>query len=270
MPTTSAATKATNILKLSTECLRVTHSDKKAYKRLKDLSIRVEMLLDFVYGYTFLKDDNIDSDDEIINWTFVDVTDDLNAAIWNIASGFYKCSAALMRNALDLAMASVYFQLLQNRDPLVYCEEFSRWETGRADTPGWKLTEPVISGTDAVRRFNARYRCDIAKEIHGHFKQLCNRTHNRAFAPSGEAINNKNLGLDAPSFDEGSFHRMSLLLEKTVAHIATIWLVAFPGILACDPLHDLSDMSKYEKLLSHRRGMQALQAAPIAAGRRRT
>jgi hypothetical protein len=45
------------------------------------LAKRVSQLHPFVFGITNVLDD------EILNWTFVDVCDDLNAAFWNLACG---------------------------------------------------------------------------------------------------------------------------------------------------------------------------------------
>ena len=39
-------------------------------------------IMSFINGYTLTDDKNIDTDDEIINWTIVDVIDDISSAIW--------------------------------------------------------------------------------------------------------------------------------------------------------------------------------------------
>ena len=63
-------------------------------------------------------DPNIDPTDEIINWRFPDVAEDLSGAIWNLASGFYKAAASLSRNAYELSTVSLAFQIEQNIRPI--------------------------------------------------------------------------------------------------------------------------------------------------------
>lgn len=43
---------------------------------------------------------------EILNWTIIDVVDDISAAIWNLGTGFYKTSASCQRGALEMASVS--------------------------------------------------------------------------------------------------------------------------------------------------------------------
>ena len=75
-------------------------------RTLHGLAKRVSQLHRFVYGYTIILEPNlVVREDEILNWTFVDVCDDLNAALWNLACGFYKPAGAV-------------FQWLQTRLPL--------------------------------------------------------------------------------------------------------------------------------------------------------
>ncbi|TON14977.1 hypothetical protein CGH62_27615, partial [Vibrio parahaemolyticus] len=86
--------------------------------------------------------ESFDTDDEILNWTMVDVVDDLSAAIWNLGTGFYKTAASCQRGALEMASVSLYFQRLENENPVQggYNEAFSKWDGGISSTPNWGTT----------------------------------------------------------------------------------------------------------------------------------
>jgi len=89
---------------------------------LSRLSKQVSDLHGFVYGYTYIPEPNFKvRDDEIINWTFVDVCDDLSAACWNLGCGFYKPAGTLLRCALDLGVAALYFQTQEGMNSKVLC-----------------------------------------------------------------------------------------------------------------------------------------------------
>ena len=181
MPSTSAGMKAINIRMLANEAYNNTISNSARQKQVDDLGMSIDVLIDLVYGYTFINDPSLDTDDEIINWTFVDVVDDLNAANWNMACGFYKAGASCLRNSLDLAIAALYFQIRQNREgnSVGYNRFFAEWDRGDRDTPNWGETKDTINQESSIRSFNRMYHCDLVEETHCHFKYLCNFTHGR-------------------------------------------------------------------------------------------
>jgi len=261
MPRTSMGIKAINLRKLAAEAYNKTTSDPARLKRIDDLGLCIDMLIDFVYGYTSIDDPSLDTDDEIINWTFVDVADDLNAANWNITCGFYKAAASCLRNALDLATVALYFQIRENAGGVTggYNRFFAEWDRGDRDTPNWGEMTPLIKREASVQSFNNKYACSVIDEAYGHFKYLCNFTHSRPFdRHDSTPTNSINLGSDTPDFDAPTFERLMNLANETIAWIATMWLVSFPGIISTDPLNDSTTYKKYEALLSHKRGNEAI------------
>jgi hypothetical protein len=253
--------KAINLPKLALEAFNRTTADPKRVQQIDTLGARIDMLIDFVYGYTDIDDPSLDTGDEIINWTFVDVADDLNAANWNVSCGFYKTGASCLRNALDIATVALYFQIRENTNGMAggYNRFFTEWDRGDRDTPNWGEMTSIIKRETAIQSFNNRYSCNIIDEAYDHFKYLCNFTHSRPFdRTSGRPTNSIWLGSDTPDFDAATFERLMSLAEETIAWIATLWLTTFPGILSTDPLNDSITYAKYEQLLSHSRGREAL------------
>jgi len=256
--------KAIIARKLALAAYQTTISDPQRLQTIDNISRQTSMLLDFIYGYTFIEDEALDTDDEIINWTFVDVSDDLNAATWNISCGFYKTAASCLRNALDLAMAALYFQIRANLDTEGdgYRKFFAAWDCGNRDTPSWGETTVLMRRHQSIELFNREYNCDVVVETYNHFKYLCNFTHGRPFAKTDKSPTNSAwLGGATPEFDSDAFDKLIKLARETIASIATSWLVAYPQILSTDPLNGLGSHSKYRMLLSNKRGEDALAFA---------
>ncbi len=111
----------------------------------------------------------------------------------------------------------------------------------------------------SVQLFNKKYSCDIVDELYSHFKYLCNFTHGRPCDKVGlTPTNSINLGCDTPEFEASVFPVFIDLILNTISWIATIWLITFPAIVAGDPLNDKRLKQKYESLLIHQRGRDAL------------
>jgi hypothetical protein len=253
--------KAIDVRHLALKAYNLTKSSKSRQDHIDDVGHRINYLLSFVYGYTSISDPSIDTDDEIINWTFVDVADDLNAANWSIACGFYKAAASSMRNAIDIAAAALYFQLRENSktERGSYNKYFAEWDSGQRDTPNWGEMKDIMNNCLSLKAFNKQYSCDIFEELHAHFKYLCNFTHGRPYDKVNlSPTNSINLECDTPEFDATVFPRFNILALDTIAWIATIWLVAFPAIITGDPLDDKGSKKTYESLLSHQRARDAL------------
>ncbi|MFI5251282.1 MAG: hypothetical protein ACHQQQ_02525 [Bacteroidota bacterium] len=260
--TTSMGAKSRRIIELAQQANTITLSDPTRINRLKYLGQKVDEMLGFVYGYTQINDPKIAGDDEIINWTFVDVSDDINAAAWNLCSGFYKSAATLLRNALDIATVSLYFQAREDFTKNGDEKYFSEWECGKRDTPNWREMKTLINKLQPIKDFNIQDSCDIVNEIYSHFQYLCNFTHSRPYSNDDDLPTNSiNMGADTPDFDEQLFERICELTEDTIGWICTIWLVIYPKILKTNPLGDTATMDQYEKLLNVQRGMDALKYA---------
>ena len=259
MSTTSTGWRAANIFTLASQAYEATINAPERLVMLTELSARVDYLMDFVYGYTVINDENLDTDDEIINWTFVDVADDLSAAHWNIASGFYKAGASSLRNALDISMASLYFQIRANDPQSDGSKYFAKWDRGDRDTPNWGEMKPIINQHFSIVKFNNAYSCDIFGEIYAHFKYLCNFTHSRPFAPTDSTPTNSiNLGSHIAEFHVDNFNRFVDMSKLTLAWIATLWLIAYPDILQSS---SLQEPDKRNALLCFQRGIEAIEFA---------
>lgn len=233
--------------------------------KINNLYEKVETLFGLIHQYHCIDDSDISTDDEIVNWTFNDVIDDLYAAIWNNVTGFYKTTGVCLRNALEMSIVSLYFQLRENEttDEGNYNTYFAEWDRGNKDTPNWGTTKDYISKQNYVKGFDNQYSCKIIDEVYGHFKYLCNFTHGRPFAPEDNSpTNSMNMGTNQPSFSETEFERFCILIDDTISWISTAWLVTFPQIL-CDKCRDNPmdsiDYNKYLTLFHLHRGIQAVE-----------
>lgn len=172
------------------------------------LGQRASHLHKLVYGIT---EDG--EDDEILNWSFGYVCDDLNAAIWNLSSGYYKTSASCLRNALDLGALSLYFQIreLESTKEGGYNSYFRDWDSGRCGTPSWGTTMPVIRRLVSIQSFNSTNNCDVVDDIYAHFRRLSDYTHGRPWEASGgkpgKPIGSLWLGQNPPEFAADLFDR---------------------------------------------------------------
>jgi hypothetical protein len=255
---------AEQITVLGPQAVNETLSDSNRVNTLAHLGLSVHNLLRLVYGYTDCGDDSVDCTDEIINWTFVDVADDLSAAIWNITSGLYKAAGSCLRNALDVAIAALYFQVNENIAPKAHGwnEEFTKWDTGQANTPNWGTTKTLIKAQPEVQMFDSMNSCNVMQTIHDYFHYLCSFTHGRPFyAASKLPTNNINMGMGIAEFNEQGFTRFCELTYDTIGWIGTAWLVTFPRIMESDPLNSQHSVTPYETLLRHTLGGRAVHYA---------
>jgi hypothetical protein len=218
----SQGEKALKIRELALDCFTLTTSDLKRRSVLDELGVGIDRMMSVVYGYSFIDNDAIDTDDEIINWTFVDVSDDLSAANWNICCGFYKTAASCLRNALDMAIAALYFQARTNQSP-EDARLFVEWDRGDRDTPNWGETTNYLKRQASIRAFDSENGTDICADVYKHFKYLCNFTHGRPSDPGDRSYTNSIwMGGDAPGFDSEEFQRLVSLAAATTSWIVTI------------------------------------------------
>jgi hypothetical protein len=230
--------------------------------KIDELASAAELCESFVYGYTSIDDPEIDSDDEILNWTLGDVTGDLGAAIWCLSCGFYKAAASNLRNALDLGVTALYFQVRENTDPAEkgWNKFFSEWDRGERSTPSWGEIKPFLKSQASLRNFDQAHTCDVVNELHAHFGYLSAYTHGRAFTVDGRAVRAiETADSHSPSFDASQFEHVSNLTLTTVCWICTIWQIAFPQIIETEPLGPMSDPAPYRQIFSaHPQGLQAM------------
>lgn len=227
-----------NLLPVCRGVLGLTTSDSVRTDRLDALARSASLLETFVRGYESIDDAAISTDDEILNWAFSETFTDLSSAIWLLASGFYKASASSLRNAYDIATASLYFQIRENVNTEVgsYNRLFAEWDRGDRETPNWGEMKPIISSHPSVTAFKAEKGVDIVAHAYDHFKHLCSYTHTSAFAKNGDPVTAINTTGVAPAFDAVCFDRGCELTRKTISLIAILWQVVFPQIAATEPL----------------------------------
>lgn len=256
----SSTTEITdNLLPHCQNVLGMTMSDAVRVQKLDSLAKSASSLEVFIRGYLRIEDPEIDTDDEILNWVFSETPTDFASAIWLLASGFYKASASSLRNAFDIAAASLYFQIRENRNPEVggYNRLFAEWDRGDRNTPNWGEMKPIISSWPSVEAFKAAHGLDIVKHAYEHFEHLCGYTHTRAFANNGDPVTAINTTGVSPAFDVAYFNRGCELTAKTISLIAILWQVAFPQIATTEPLGSISG-SAYNKLFLPPHGTLAL------------
>lgn len=188
----------------------------------------------FIRGYLHLSTPGISTDDEILNWTLSDVVSDLRASIWNASSGHYKTAAAALRSALEMAVVALYFQHQENRHKGPgYNPAFSKWDEGKSDTPNWGTTKPHLATYITFKQFTATTGYNVLELAHAYFGVLCSFTHSRAFDHTlGAHSNTMWMTGEAPTRDDEVFQRVMKLFDQCVSWIATLWLVAFPPLLA--------------------------------------
>jgi hypothetical protein len=268
---TSMGDRAREVRVLGSNVFQETIADAARANRVDELADRVGLLVDLVYQYTMIDDPDIDPTDEIINWTFPDVAEDLSGAIWNLASGFYKAAASLSRNAYELSAVSLAFQIEQNirRSPRGYTERFAKWDRGELRTPNWGLIKSLLPGQGLFPTFDAGRGCNVVvEEAYGHYEMLCSFTHSRPYDEhSGLPTNAMSIGVPAPAFDAACFKRFSALIELTMSWSATFWILAYPAILIRlreGFIHP--PLSEFRPLFVHDRGRQVF--ALLEAGQR--
>lgn len=200
-------------------------------EQLDDFGKKANSIISFVYGYQLTESLMFDTSEDILNWTIIDVVDDLSASIWNLGTGFYKTSASCLRGALEMASVALYFQRLENEKPVPgeYNKAFSEWDGGLTSTPNWGTTKPLLKNHPLIKKFMNENGFCIIDEAYDHFKYLCSFTHSRAVSPEdGEGTNSMNMLNRAGEFNKVEFVRIAKALDVTIANIASIWAVTYP------------------------------------------
>jgi C1A family cysteine protease len=230
----SAGGRALEIMEVSLETVK-SQLNTSIASRLKALSKKANSVVSFIYGYQMTEDESFDTDDEILNWTIIDVVDDLSAAIWNLGSGFYKTSASCQRGALEMAAVSLYFQRLENEKPVNggYNKAFADWDCGITSTPNWGTIKHRLQNHPLILQFKKENGfCEI-HEAYKHFEYLCSFTHSRAFSPQdGKGTNSMNMLNQVGEYNEQEFQRIAEAMDKTIAEIASIWAITYPHTVA--------------------------------------
>jgi hypothetical protein len=214
-----------NVIACSESALEETLAVPARAKRIDGLGKIASALERFVSRYQAIDDESINTGDEIFNWVYGETPTDLASAIWLLASGYYKASAASLRNALEIATAALYFQIRENGHTAAGFNRFySEWDQGIRRTPNWGEMRPLICQQPSVMRFVARTGVDPVVATYEHFQYLCAYTHTSAYTPAREPVMAINIGAGvAPAFHGDAFDRGRQLTEKTMSMIAILW-----------------------------------------------
>jgi len=201
--------------------------------KLKELAIKTNSLISLIYCYTCIEDSTIDNDDEIINWTIPDVGYDFASTLLNLACGLYKTGASCQRGAIEMAIVSLYFQILENEfSGTGYNPKFNAWDGGDDSTPNWGTTKPKIKNHNNVKEFKIQYGYCPIDEVYKHFKYLCSFTHSRSIShEDGKGTNAMNMKNHPGEFHIDEFNRISELMDETISSIAATWSIVYPQII---------------------------------------
>lgn len=238
------------------ESYNILIKDSSNSKEIKEAAQNLDLLLDLIKEYRFKTIDGMETDDEIINWTFTDVKEDLKSALWNLCCASYKTSASCLRNAFEMSFVSLYFTIREHENHKkgvnndTFNQFFLDWDSGNKDTPNWGEMMPVINKNTHLKNFNTENNCDLMRETYSWFKHLCSFTHGRSFNKAlldSDVLptNHANIGTN---FTEKNFERFLSDFNITVSLIGSFWALCFPEIL---------EDSKYETIFC------SLQAAKI-------
>lgn len=150
---------------------------------------------------SFFLIDELKSDElgigEILNYTFRDVEDDLESAMFNLLCGKYKAVGVSLRNALDMSMCSLYFTLQYEESSSETNIKFIKWREGRMDTPNWTTYKTQFKKNNNIIDFNSKYSCEVEEEVHKHFKKLSSYTHGRPYFISKDELNQINNDIES-------------------------------------------------------------------------
>jgi hypothetical protein len=231
--TSSIGEQSSKIIETALQTVLNLDKQKDIRSELETLAIKTNSLISLIYGYTMTEIPSIDTDDEIINWTFPDVGNELCSSIWNLSGGFYKTAASSLRGALEMGGVSLYFQILENEHVgRGYNDKFREWDGGEASTPSWGTTKPKLKQIKNVKDFEHTYGYCLIENAHGYFKYLCSFTHSRSFSPEdGGGTNAMSMKEHIGLFNEDEFRRIAGAMDKTISIIASIWSVAYPHII---------------------------------------
>ncbi|MBX0333011.1 hypothetical protein K3G39_07150 [Pontibacter sp. HSC-14F20] len=203
--------------------------------KLEDLTRKTATLYKLIRNYENIHHEGISSDCEILNWTLPVVEDELNAAVWNLTSGFYKTAATCLRGALEMGLAALYFQILENGNfnDGEYNQTFADWNRGVTATPSWQEMEPVLKQHANAKDFSVGLGYCPINEV-GQYLELLNQfAHNCSFSSTnGEGANILNMKSGASGhFSQEMFDRMYGAVNTTISIIASTWLTIYPQII---------------------------------------
>jgi hypothetical protein len=232
---TSTGEEALTIIKNGLQTTNYVKNQNCTKRKLDELAIKVNSLISFLSGYSLIKDTSLDTNDEILNWTTPEVGADLCSSLWNLSSGFYKTSTLSQISGFEVAIVSLYFQILQNEykgdedNP-----DFKDWDRGDTPTPSWEITKPKLKQNQNVKDFENEYGYCPIQTAHEYFKYLCSIAHSRGAIPEGVGgiysmsyKNDSNIG----EFSEKQFERTSETLSNMISIVASTWTVIFPQII---------------------------------------
>lgn len=218
---------------------------------LDEMGELVDLYERFIRSYLSIEDKALDTDDEIINWTFPDVIADLSNSLWNIACGYHKASVVSLRNAYELTAISLTFQIEENTNPSPdsWNKLFTDWDTGREKTPNWHRILNHFSNSRSFVEFGRIHKISPRDLFYAHYSQLCSYTHSRPFDPlSGLPTNTTNMGWNVPFFDRELFIRFLNMVSQTISLGSAMWLITYPQMLTKQDKYGIASVPRYSSL----------------------
>jgi hypothetical protein len=194
--------------------IRTTNQHGHMIKRLSDLS------LEWVEQY--------DETDPFMSAVMLDAHDDLDAALYNAITGFYRLSISATRSALELVAIRTWAKVFGKT------AEFKLWESGDADLTIGKACDGLIAATkplhDELKNrgvegtlFNQKTKTTQAGLVRRAFSRLSQWTHsNPGYRDS--AIHNTNWPIYVP----GAFDYSARMQAEVVGVLCILTLIASP------------------------------------------
>ncbi|WP_299825988.1 hypothetical protein [uncultured Pontibacter sp.] len=222
-----------NVLEVALSTINKLAHQPDIMNRLNELATKTTSLHLFLRLYDDYEKEGLDQDDEILNWTVPVITRELNAALWNLASGFYKTAATCLSSALEMGIVALYFQVLENeKGNQVMSKEFVEWYSYNASTPSWKKVITKLKQDQNIEKFSKQFDYVPLKEVNDLYSYFQDFIRNRNLSSiDTEGANYMNMRNSAGEFSNDEFLRFSDAFDSTIGMIASSWALVYPHIV---------------------------------------
>ena len=131
--------------------------------------------------------------------------------------GFYKHAIIALRNALELGILSVYWDIDGNSHIKI-----QNWLSSNQPTPYGKEVYKSLKKNNTIEEFNKKHK--ILEQIRDLYDELSNFIHTRGTDFSSYTLNKSNLN----SFEEKSLRKWFQFFERVVKIIITLHILRYP------------------------------------------
>ena len=162
--------------------------NEKVRSKLNFIGLQIDLITDLVYEYTNSANVSLDTDDEIINWTFPDVNSDLIGAAWNLNSNLYKITGVCLRNAYEMSFVALYFQISWSADRVSpFSGAPNTTKKRRADRVSWGYLFYRPDKATCANAAHGLHRIYVAQAMNQAGFAIC-RTENKAPAAASHPM----------------------------------------------------------------------------------